>query len=631
MASSLHFPTHQLNPHRRLASAQALACASVLASLAVACSGDRAEPFGETTSPTTLPLKHAAVSDFTVRMPMVSNSLGPPGQLEFVTKPVVRGSTVVVQDDGTQMQSTVAPAVHATATIPRNCEYPIELRDVSSGVEITFGKIGLSATEPALGSSGLITWSKAYGGVGDVAASVSEDGVEDYVVVDAPALGSEIVYDVGLTKGVAGVREIGETLEFLDSNGVPRLRVAAPNVVDSKQLVVPAKLVVLDCEVDTDPVPSEGRPFQHVTSDRCRVAVSWDPRNLVYPVLVDPSWSSTATMVSPRYAHICMDPRGTAFTPMVCAGGINNLGAYLASAERYSSSSNTWSVTGSMATPRAWFAEVGGLVVGGLSTGNVPTATTAQYSMSSGTWTTKASMSVPRVLPAASDLQNGNYLVSGGWNASSYLATTERYNVAANSWSPGPTMYFPRAYHTSTRDLSNNVVIVGGHNGAFVSTLTEYYVTSTNTLAIGNGPAIPVYSHTATLIGAGPKLGKIYIGGGETGTGPTDALQRWEWTYWAVDGHVGVTREWHVALLMGGSQNMIFAGGWWPYGSLASAFVRDPAGGPGGTWSNMAKERMYFAGGVVKFDSLGASKPVFAGGWNTQLPGVLQSAEVYTP
>ena len=618
---------------------QLLSIAAILTFAMFGCGGSASDLEDGQTTGALSPVRRGA-ADFTVQLPQLRGGLGQPG-VQFVTQGVIRPTAVkLFTTRKTELEPQYAEPPHARVTLPRAANGAFLLSDDASGVRIGVEREGMTDAEGRSDDAGLVTWPSSHLGRNDVVAHVSREGLEDFVVVDSPA-STELAYVVSLQSGVAGLRLVSNALEFLDDTGVPRLRVSPPFVVDSAQKVVAASLSVEGCDVDADPRPAAGREFVRNGEARCRVVVTWDSENLVHPILVDPSWGSTVSMASPRFAHGCLDPRGVSSTSMVCTGGINHLGVYLALTEVYAPGSNTWSVAGSMATPRAYFAgvpsiEYGGngayFVAGGLTTGGVPTASAAEFSVTSGVWSNKPNMGTARVVPAASGI-NGKILVSGGWDpALSFSSTTEVFNYGTNTWSAGPSFLFGigRAYHTSTKLLSGDVLIAGGHDGVSVSGFTAYYIASTNTFATSGAPVVPVFSHTATLITAGPQSGKVYIAGGNTGSTTTSALQRWEWTSWVLDGSIGVQRDWHSAVRLADGKSVLFAGGYWPYGSVATGFVRDTSGS-GVTWSNMGTERASFAGGLVWNSSLGTSRPVVSGGWRTQLPGPLQTSEVFTP
>ena len=66
----------------------------------------------------------------------------------------------------------------------------------------------------------------------DVIHRPSAEGTEDYVAFDSAPAREELVYDVDVSRA-AGLRLVANTLEFLDKEGAPRLRVAPPMVIDA--------------------------------------------------------------------------------------------------------------------------------------------------------------------------------------------------------------------------------------------------------------------------------------------------------------------------------------------------------------------------------------------------------------
>lgn len=604
-----------------------------------ACSGGTLDEAGVNSGQLAASVDVHALETFTVALPFLRNNLGAPGQFDWRTNPAVPGGGATeFQEVGSFIVPVYAMPPKVAVKLPRAGNAAFHLSDQLSDVEIAVRRIGTHAVT-GVEAGGVVVWPRAHAGEADVFARVSSTGFEDYVVLHTPGT-EEMTYEVDLLGGVAGIRLVDNTLEFLDKGGVPRIRVAPPYIIDSKQQVRAATLSVVDCEVDTDPRPAEGRPFALLTQANCAVGLTWDAVGMEYPVLVDPSWGSTTSTVSPRYGHGCLDPRGVVSNTHVCAGGINHLGVYLASAEVYSPASNTWSVTGAMGSARAWFSGVpsidyggnGAYLVTGGYTGTAPTASVEVYTTSSGTWASKASMSTPRVAHGASGLYNSTVLVNGGWNNGGYLFSTALYNVATNAWTAGPDLTFssPRAYHTSTTLTNGDVLIAGGHDGSVVRNIVDYYIRNTGTMATAGSLPVPVFSHSATVVNSGTYAGSVFVGGGNTGSGATSSLQRFTGASWTVDGHVGVQREWHTATLLSDGRSILFAGGLWPYGSLNSGFVRDTSGGVGGTYSTMVYARGYHAAGLVGF-SFGNGKPVVSGGWSTQSSAVVARSEVYQP
>ena len=236
--------------------------------------------------------------------------------------------------------------------------------------------------------------------------------------------------------GFHGVRHVGQTVEFLDAAGFPRLRMIARQLVDSRGVRRDLRLHVTGCEVDRDGRRPWTRPVLALLSPSCQIRVSWDRANLSYPVLVDPEWGAATGMRGPRVGHTATRlPDGDV---MLIGGasrndGMGNLtpGQDL-SAEFFSAAAQVWS-SGAAQPPDnrrghtvvevTRGGDVNYLVLGGFEhTLGTPTAALSDpvlYDVTTDTWTAEPHVDAPSGYVPAARLPDGGsdrYLL-GNWGA----------------------------------------------------------------------------------------------------------------------------------------------------------------------------------------------------------------------
>jgi hypothetical protein len=166
-------------------------------------------------------------------------------------------------------------------------------------------------------------------------------------------------------------------------------------------------------------------------------------------------WASTGGMQTGRELNAQILISGKALS----AGGVDNNGNVLASAEILNNSTDKWTFTGSMADAREMFPAVvlkSGkvLVSGGLGTGTVVLGSAELYDPSTGVWSAAGSLSVARAGHTATLLQNGKVLVTGGCTSSlcgTITAVSELYDPATNSWSATGNLNTARYFHGGAR------------------------------------------------------------------------------------------------------------------------------------------------------------------------------------
>ena len=306
----------------------------------------------------------------------------------------------------------------------------------------------------------------------DVVERPFDGGLEDYLSFATQPSTREVVYGVTLTSGVAGLRQVGNTLEFLDGKGVPRLRMAPPFAADGHGNTVLAGVSVSGCVVDRNPAPPWMRRPTPPGAASCDVHVTWSDDNLQYPVLLDPTWGSTLSMAVERDHHTLENVPGP-----------------------------------------------GVLAIGGVWSGGPPT-TTELFNPLWSVWAVVGDTNVARYRHTSTTLLDGTVLVAGGSFPSSpepAEASAELYDPVAGTWTVLPSMRFPRAGHASVRLGDGSVLVTGGAddvNGG-ESASTDIWLPSRNTWIPGPSMLAGRADHTATLLQDGKR---VLVAGGELPT-----------------------------------------------------------------------------------------------------------------
>jgi hypothetical protein len=221
--------------------------------------------------------------------------------------PLLRASVV---DRFERRDGCLIPIFHASSgptTARARVSFPASARGAFT-VHDEGMNLGVSVTlagaidSPAEVASGHVLYRGAYG-AGDVVHQAAAEGDEDFVVFEVAPAEPVVRYVAALGERVAGLRLVSNTLELLDAQGAPRLRVAPPYLVDAAGHRHAARLAVDGCAVDTNPAVPYHRPVTPPGAVACTVVVSWEGASVQYPAVLDPAWGATGSMASPRYLH----------------------------------------------------------------------------------------------------------------------------------------------------------------------------------------------------------------------------------------------------------------------------------------------------------------------------------------
>jgi N-acetylneuraminic acid mutarotase len=208
-------------------------------------------------------------------------------------------------------------------------------------------------------------------------------------------------------------------------------------------------------------------------------------------------WTTTGALVHPRYVHTATRIMGGR---VLVAGGWNDVVAF-GEAEVYDPSTNSWSAAASMVEAR--WAHTATLlpgsrvlVAGGqrlISGGTQTLASTEVYDVSSDTWSASGGMATPRREHTATRLPDGRVLVTGGRNGGGTLASAEVFDPVTETWSPAGNMAAARSGHVVALLADGRVLVAGGYNNGGHLSSAELYNPVTGTWTTTGSMTAPRY------------------------------------------------------------------------------------------------------------------------------------------
>jgi len=258
---------------------------------------------------------------------------------------------------------------------------------------------------------------------------------------------------------------------------------------------------------------------------------------------------------------------------VLVAGGVDKGINALASAELYDPAAGTWTLTGSLTTPRvfhtATLVSSGRVLVSGgadAGAGSVPPGETLAsaelYDPVTGTWSATGSLATGRENHTATLLPSGNVLVAGGYHigppVAECLASAELYDPVDGTWSATGSLLTARELHTATLLPSGRVLVSGGNAFNTLGSAELYDPVNGTWSATGSLAAIR-QNHTATLL---PSGGVLVAGGMDTLYNTLASTELYDplTGMWTAAGSLATGRADHTAtlLLSGG---VLVAGG----------------------------------------------------------------------
>lgn len=400
----------------------------------------------------------------------------------------------------------------ASVVFPGRASDPVSLEDDVTHTRVRFALRGASDSL-ATTSNGMVLYPAALDGA-DVVQRAHAEGTEDYVVFESKPAVEELSYDVDVSR-VAGVRLVGNSVEFLDHEGAPRLRVAPPYAVGQDGMLHDATLALTGCAYDTSPAMPWQRAVTAPGASTCVLHVAWAMSS--YPAIVDPGWSTTGSLATARDSHTATL---LSSGKVLVVGGLTGVGTNaIQTNEVYDPATGTWSATGSLpftlVNHTATLLKSGKvLITGGIYNG-VFTANAEVWDPAVGTFGTASGiMSSPRIQHTAALLASGKVLIAGGNSGNGYPTTVDLYDPATNNFTATGALPVGRSQHTATVLASGKVLLTAGFNGGGGITNSAVYDPTAGTFST-TGPVVSVrLGHTATLLGSGKVL--VTAGGNPT-------------------------------------------------------------------------------------------------------------------
>ncbi|MFI5297060.1 MAG: Kelch repeat-containing protein [Polyangiales bacterium] len=446
---------------------------------------------------------------------------------------------------------------------------------------------------PSAIEAGALTYREAQPG-SDLVHVVEAGRVEELRIVRAPADALATRHRIHASARVAELRVNQGAVEVVDDAGHVPLTSEPIVAYDAAGAPIPTTIAVRRDDADW------------------LLDISVDTRGRGFPVVIDPAWKPTATLVPVQlgpgpigYSHgsqivnvlqpcgrlaLTYDPFADAWATKPSIPGSGNAGgviplpdgtALIAGGYNCNTFTGTttstviFNPTTSLATPSGALPYAIGPVNGVvLPTGKVfavdalgDSAVTIVWDPGTGNWSTSVNLGTPREYFTVSLLPGGDVLVAGGIIGGSPDQAAFVVDPVANTIVATPKMTGTRGGHTATTLANGDILMSGSDYAASGATLEIFHAATKAFIAVTQPMSVTRYGHTGTLLSDGTVL----LAGGNAGstTATTDIFTLNTTTPSASTIAVGPTlatpRNYHGAATIPGGRVLVFGGTNGPY------------------------------------------------------------------
>jgi hypothetical protein len=266
-----------------------------------------------------------------------------------------------------------------------------------------------------------------------LALKTADGSVEELRVLHDDSAPSVARWRIATGPAVASMRAREGRIELLDASGYVHLGTAPIYALDARGVRRDAAL-----KVDGDIVEA-----------------SIDVGGLAYPIVLDPAWTTMATMAEARHFHASENLSGGRV--LVMGGNSSAAGMPISSAEIYDAKTNTWSATGSLTVPRVQFKTA--IVKSGTAAGKL---VVVSGGLTSAEWYDPIAGTFKALAPMKATKQSLQLMSVTSFIVAIGGASAERWNSYGDTWDPLPAPTGAPASLLAVAMNDNRILIVHG-------------------------------------------------------------------------------------------------------------------------------------------------------------------------